>query len=480
MAKVAPSAVQVEEAILGLMMLNPDAVDTVLTALTPDCFYMEKNQTIYKSIQHLAQKSAHVDTISVMQELLKTHELDAIGGGHELNRLTDKVSSAVGIEGYCMIVLQKFMAREMIRVCGQILFDAYDPATDVFTLLDTAEQTLLGIAQNNLKGDMIRIDSVLMKTVKNIEERRMNDTTITGIPSGFPKLDEATRGWQAGDLIIIAARPSVGKTALALHLADHAADNSIKRFPVAVWSLEMGAESLVERMLSQKSEILLHRIQTGRLDDEQMKQLYQKGIQALHDLNIYFDENTGLTLNNLRAKARRLKKKHNLGLIIVDYMQLMSIGDDSRNREQEIAKISRGLKNLAKELKIPVIALSQLSRDIEKRSGFKKKPQLSDLRESGSIEQDADVVVFLWAPDEEEVAEDRSLSNVRYARIAKQRNGVLANIDLEFNNGIQKFKQREEQPKKIPEKEAKKLGLPGKNMLKIPALPYAEAEENPF
>lgn len=459
LSKVPPSAVEVEKAILGVMLLEKDCVDTVLDLLRPDCFYVDAHKIIFQAIQRMAQKSLHIDLISVVQELKTTDELESAGGPYALTILQNGVTSSASVEQWCHIILEKYMAREMIRICGQAVNDAYKEGSDIFSLLDFAEQNLLGIGDRVIRGEMTKIDAVLVDAMNRIEGWRKNDSTITGVPSGIPKLDKITRGWQPGDLIILAARPSVGKTALALHLVDHAADNSTGNFPVAVWSLEMDAVSLVLRLLAKKSEMLLHRIQTGRMDDDQMTMLYNDGVKKLADLNIFFDDNPGLTLNSLRAKARRLKKKKNIGLILIDYLQLMSIGEDTRNREQEISKISRGLKNLAKELQVPIIALSQLSRDVEKRTGKKRAPQLSDLRESGAIEQDADVVIFLWAPDEEEIEADRNLENVRYVKIAKQRNGVLGSITLEFKNGIQKFKEMDDLPSVSPEK-AKKIGLP--------------------
>jgi replicative DNA helicase len=346
------------------------------------------------------------------------------------------VSSAT-VENHSKIIAQKHLAREMIKVGLQIVDEAYKGSTDVFNLLDESEEQLLSLGRKHVQGEIKGIDSVLVKAIQKIEEWRLQNTHITGVPSGFPQVDRATRGWQNTDLIILAARPSIGKTSLALRLARNAAE----AVPVAVWSLEMEDVQLVLRMLAAESGMMLHRIQTGQLSDGDMKKLYRDGIHTLAGTKIFIDDEPGLTLMKLRAKARRLKKKQGIGLILIDYLQLMSGDDKKGNREQEISRISRGLKLLAKELKIPVIALSQLSRAVESRTGPKRAPQLSDLRESGSIEQDADIVTFLWGPEEEEIEQDASLRNRRYMRIAKARNGMLMTINFELNKDTQEWEE---------------------------------------
>jgi len=284
------------------------------------------------------------------------------------------------------------------------------------------------------------MDTVLVKTLQKIEGWRKNNSDMTGKPTGFPALNRATRGFQDGDLVYVGARPSVGKSALALKIASENAKNKI---PVGIWNLEMDFIQQCLRMLAAESEISLHRLQTGQLDDDQMKTLHRDGVSKLAKYNIFFNPTPVVTMNGFCSQARRLKKKKNIGLIILDYLQLIT-GSDKNNREQQIAEYSRRLKLLARELGIPIIALSQLGRDIEKRSGKKRSPILSDFRESGAIEQDADVVMFLWAPDEDEIDQDASLLNRIYCRVAKQRNGMLLTVNLELDRSIQKFKQAEE------------------------------------
>lgn len=466
--KVPPQAKGMEEAVLGAIQSEPGILDRVLEFITDESFYVEAHQHIFRAMVSLHKKSQPTDTRMVVEELKRMEKLEVVGGPYYVTKLTDSVVSTASVEQYSQIIAQKYMAREMIRVGGEIISQAYEDSTDVFEILDQAEEQILSIGRKHIQGDVKGIDQVLVKAVNKIEEWRQLDTHVTGIPSGYPQLDRATRGWQNTDLIILAARPSVGKTSLALAIARNAAINQIKPVPVAVWSLEMEDVQLVLRMLAAESGIMLHQIQTGRLDDSQMADLYRKGIQTLAGTKIFIDDEAGLTLFRLRAKARRLKKKQNIGLIIVDYLQLMSSDDSRGNREQEVSKISRGLKLLAKELKVPIIALSQLSRAVENRTGPKKQPQLSDLRESGAIEQDADLVAFLWAPDDEEIEQDASLRNRRYFRIAKARNGMLITIDFELNKHTQEW---EETP---PESSLKPMQQAIQN---APRMPYADKED---
>lgn len=429
-------------------MLNRDVLDSVTLILSPECFYREQNQRVCSAIYSLNALNNPVDSMSVFEHLKSTDEIELAGGMYYLSVLTNAFTGSVHTaEHYAKIVFQKFMQREMIRVCSGVVNEAYEPGTDAFDLMNRAEQSLLKISSTHIKGDMIGIESVLVKSVNRIEEWRKSDSTITGIPSGFPKLDAATRGWQNGNLIILGARPSVGKTALALHLVKNA---TMAGKVVGVWSLEMDATALALRMMAAEAEMNLHRIQTGRLDDDQMGMLHRDGVLPIAKRGrLFFDDSSSVSIYDLRAKARRLKKKHNLGMILIDYLQLMSGSGNSNNREGEISEISRELKKLAKELQVPVIALSQLSREVEKRAGKKRQPQLSDLRESGAIEQDADLVMFLWGPEEDEIAAnietDPGIVYRRYVKIAKQRDGSLASMSLEFKNEIQVFKEIEDQ-----------------------------------
>lgn len=444
--KVPPQAKDLEEAVLGAIMLEKSAFDTVAEILKPECFYVESNQRIYRSMQGLQQKNLPIDLLTVVEELKFREELDVVGGPYYVSKLTNAVVSSANIEAHSRIILQKFIQRELIRISGEIIGDAYEDSTDVFELLDEAESKLFEITNNHLRKDYASIDTVLVKTIQRIEDLRTRQDEISGVPTGFHLLDRITYGWQPTDLIILAARPSVGKTAFALNLARNAALHPTKPTAVGFFSLEMSAGQLVQRILSAESEIWLEKIARGRLEEHEMKQLYKKGIERLASAPIHIDDTAALNIFELRAKCRRLKNKHNVGLIIIDYLQLMSGTSENRNtnREQEISRISRDLKGLAKELNIPILALSQLSREVEKRGAKEgqKIPQLSDLRESGAIEQDADMVMFLYRPEYYDItANEMGESNKgeTHVRIAKHRNGQLDTIKLKALLHIQKF-----------------------------------------
>ena len=442
--KLPPQAKDLEEAVLGAIMLEKSAFDTVVEILKPECFYVEANQRIYRAMQSLAQKSQPIDILTVVEELKRKEELELIGGPYYVTKLTNMVVSTANIDAHSRIILQKFIQRELIRISGEIISDSYEDSTDVFDLLDDAESKLFEITNNHLRKNFDPIDRVLVKTIQRIEDLRHKNEDITGIPSGFASLDRVTYGWQNTDLVILAARPSVGKTAFALNLARNAALHATKPTPVGLFSLEMSAGQLVQRILAAESEILLEKIARGKLEEHEMKQLYAKGIQRLGQAPIFIDDTPALNIFELRAKCRRLKNKHNIGMVIIDYLQLMSGTNENRNgnREQEISKISRDLKGLAKELGIPIIALSQLSREVEKRKEGNKMPQLSDLRESGAIEQDADMVMFLYRPEYYDITTNEMGDSNRgetHVRIAKHRNGSLETIKLRALLHIQKF-----------------------------------------
>jgi len=442
--KLPPQAKDLEEAVLGAIMLEKSAFDTVVEILKPECFYVEAHQQIYRAMQSLAQKSQPIDILTVVEELKRKEELELIGGPYYVTKLTNMVVSTANIDAHSRIILQKFIQRELIRISGEIISDSYEDSTDVFDLLDDAESKLFEITNNHLRKNFDPIDRVLVKTIQRIEDLRHKNEDITGIPSGFASLDRVTYGWQNTDLIILAARPSVGKTAFALNLARNAALHPTKPTPVGLFSLEMSAGQLVQRILAAESEILLEKIARGKLEEHEMKQLYAKGIQRLGQAPIFIDDTPALNIFELRAKCRRLKNKHNIGMIIIDYLQLMSGTHENRNgnREQEISKISRDLKGLSKELGIPIIALSQLSREVEKRKEGNKMPQLSDLRESGAIEQDADMVMFLYRPEYYDITTNEMGDSNRgetHVRIAKHRNGSLETIKLRALLHIQKF-----------------------------------------
>jgi replicative DNA helicase len=459
--KVPPQAKDLEEAVLGAIMLEKSAFDTVIEILKPECFYVEAHQRIYRAMQSLANKSQPIDILTVAEELKSKEELEMVGGPYYVTKLTNAVVSAANIEAHARIILQKFIQRELIRISGEIIGDAYEDSTDVFDLLDDAESKLFEITNNHLRKNFDTIDSILVKTIQRIEDLRHKNEEVTGVPSGFTHLDKVTYGWQNTDLIILAARPAVGKTAFALNLARNAAMHPTKPTGVALFSLEMSAGQLVQRILAAESEIWLEKIARGKLEEHEMKQLYARGIQRLAQAPLFIDDTPALNIFELRAKCRRLKNKHNIGMIIIDYLQLMSGTSEGRtsNREQEISNISRNLKGLAKELNVPIMALSQLSRAVEQRGAKEgsRVPQLSDLRESGAIEQDADMVMFLYRPEYYDVttsAEGENIKGLTEVKIAKHRNGSLETIKLKALLHIQKFTNWDEDP-------YSGIGLPG-------------------
>ena len=445
--KVPPQAKDLEEAVLGAIMLEKGAFDAIIEILKPECFYVDAHQRIFSAMQGLANKSQPIDILTIAEELRFREQLDMVGGAYYVTKLTNAVVSAANIEAHARIILQKYIQRELIRISGEIISDAFEDSTDVFDLLDDAESKLFEITNNNLRKNFESIDSVLVNTIKRIEDMRHKNEDVTGVPSGFPSLDRVTYGWQSTDLIILAARPAVGKTAFALNLARNAVMHASKPTGVAVFSLEMSAGQLVQRILSAESEIWLEKISRGKMEEHEMKQLYAKGVQRLAQAPLFIDDTPALNIFELRAKCRRLKTRNNIGLVIIDYLQLMSGTGEGKqtNREQEISNISRNLKGLAKELSIPIIALSQLSRAVETRGAGKdgnKMPQLSELRESGAIEQDADMVMFLYRPEYYDITTNELGENNRgetHVRIAKHRNGSLETIKLRALLHIQKF-----------------------------------------
>lgn len=448
LGKVPPQSRELEEAVLGALMLEKAAFDLIANILKPECFYVESHQVIFRAILQLSADNKPVDLLTVVEELRTMSALDEVGGPYYISKLTNAVVSAANIEAHSRIILEKFIQRELIRISSEVINEAYDDATDVFDLLDHAESKLFEITNGHLKKEFDTLSKVVMSTVTRIDEMRARKEELTGVPSGFPTLDRVTYGWQPSDLIILAARPSVGKTAFALNLARNAALHPTKPTAVAFFSLEMSSSQLVQRILSAESEIWLEKISRGRMEDHEMQQLYKKGIEPLTKANIFIDDSAALNIFELRAKCRRLKNKHNVGIILIDYLQLMSGTSDNKNgnREQEISTISRNLKQLAKELQIPIIALSQLSRDVEKRKDSNKVPQLSDLRESGAIEQDADMVLFLYRPDYYDITTNDMGEDTKgdvYVKIAKHRNGSLENIKLKAKLYIQKFVESE-------------------------------------
>jgi len=437
--KVPPQAIELEEAVLGAIMLEKDAVISVLDILQPLSFYKEAHQKIYRAIVDLSSNQKPIDILTVTEELRSKKELEEVGGPFYITQLTSRVASAAHIEYHARIVAQKFIQRELIRVSTDIQSRAYDDSIDVDDLLDMSEQELFEIAEGNIKRETARINVLMQMAIEQIEEASKREDSLSGVPSGYTKLDRITSGWQKSDLIIVAARPSMGKTAFALSMARNISVEHNK--PVAVFSLEMSSLQLVNRLIVSETELPSNRIRNGNLDEKEWKQLDAK-IKSLVEAPLFIDDTPAISIFELRAKCRRLKLQYNVELIIVDYLQLMSGPVEARgNREQEVSNISRSLKAIAKELNIPIIAISQLNRSVEMRSGS-KRPQLSDLRESGAIEQDADMVIFIHRPEKYGITEDADgNSTVGLAEIivAKHRNGPVGDIQLRFRDETAKF-----------------------------------------
>ena len=440
--KIPPQAPELEEAVLGAIMLEKDKLAEVLEIIqSPDCFYVDANQKIYAGIRRLFDKGMPVDLLTVTEEMRKSNELEIVGGAYYLTKLTMSVVSSAHVEAHARIVMEKFIQRELIRISGQVIGDAYEDSTDVFDLLDKAESNLYEITDKHLRKNFKSLKEVLVKTVHEIEEAKNKKDDLTGVPSSFVPLDKLTSGWQKTDLIILAARPAVGKTAFCLNLAMNAAMNPGKPYPVAFFSLEMGAGQLVKRMLAAVTEVSMDAITKGRMQEHEFVQMTQR-MNKLAAAPIFLDDQAALNIFELRAKARRLKQKHDIQLIIIDYLQLMQASiNQGGNREQEISKISRDLKALAKELEIPIIALSQLNRGVESRKES-KVPQLSDLRESGAIEQDADMVMFLYRPEYYGINNDemgQAIEGETHIHVAKHRNGSTDTVKVRFIKEYQKF-----------------------------------------
>lgn len=437
--KLPPQALDMEEAVLGALLLEKDALHRIMDVLQPDMFYKDANKTIFEVILGLFQNSDPIDILTVKNALRKAGTLEKVGGAFYLTELTSRVNSSANIEYHARIIAEKHILRSLITISDGVIKEAYDETTDVFELLDKAEQQLFEVSETNLRRNYLGMNELVIKTLERLEEMRGKDSSVTGIPSGMIELDKMTAGWQKTDLVIIAARPAMGKTALTLTLARNAA----MRFnePVAFFSLEMAAVQLVQRMVCSESELDAQKVRTGRLEDYEWKQLVTR-IGNLSKAPIYIDDTPALSIWDLRAKCRRLKAEKGIGMVVIDYLQLMSgNANKAGNREQEIAGISRALKEMAKELDVCMIALSQLSRAVESRGGD-KRPVLSDLRESGSIEQDADMVMFLYRPEYYgfETDEDgNSTQGMAELIIAKQRNGPTGTCKLQFIGQYGKF-----------------------------------------
>ncbi|CCZ06226.1 MULTISPECIES: replicative DNA helicase [Culturomica] len=438
--KVPPQAVDLEEAVLGALMLEKDAFAVVGDLLKPECFYKDAHQRIFRAVHQLFIKDEPVDLLTVSEKLKSTGELEQVGGYYYLSQLTSRVASAAHIEFHARIIVQKFIQRKLIGVCTELQDMAYDEATDVADLVDKAQKSVFDIADGNIQKDTAEIAPIIEDAIRGIEAASKRPDGISGIPSGFTALDEVTSGWQNSDLVIIAARPAMGKTAFVLSMARNMAVTY--KQPIAVFSLEMSSVQLVNRLIASETELGSEKIKNGRLSEDEWKHLHSK-IKTLITAPILVDDTPALSIFELRAKCRRLKQKYDIKVIIIDYLQLMTAGADMRgNREQEVSMISRQLKIIAKELNIPVLALSQLNRGVELRTGDAKKPMLSDLRESGAIEQDADMVLFIHRPEKYGImtdAQGNSLKGIADIIIAKHRNGAVGEIQLRFRSELTQF-----------------------------------------
>jgi replicative DNA helicase len=444
LGRIPPQAIDLEEAVLGAVMLEKDAILEVIDILSPECFYKEEHQKIFQAVLNLSSNNKAIDILTVTEELKKNKVLEEVGGPLYITQLTSRVASAAHLEYHSRIVAQKYIQRELIRVSSEIQSKAFEDSMDVNDLLDFSEAELFNITQGNIKKESQKINVLIKEAIAQIEEAGKRADSLIGIPSGYTKLDRLTNGWQKSDLVIIAARPSMGKTAFVLSMARNMAVEHNRS--VAVFSLEMASLQLVNRLIVAETELPSHRIRNGKLAEFEWQQLDYK-IKKLVEAPIYIDDTPAISIFELRAKCRRLKRQYNIDIVIIDYLQLMSGTSDTKfSREQEVSAISRALKSIAKELDIPVIALSQLNRSVEIRGG-NKRPQLSDLRESGAIEQDADMVIFIHRPEVygfNTDEEGNSLIGMAEIILAKHRNGPIGDIQLKFTKELAKFTDLEE------------------------------------
>ena len=438
---VQPHSEEAELAVLGSMLSSKEAIDQSIQWLEPKDFYKDAHMKIFSAMQKLSDKAEPIDTLSVSEYLKKNNDLDAVGGIYFLTGLVEMVPTAAHIKRYANIVKEKAQLRNLISLSHKITKEAYDDSLDVSEILEKSEKSMFEITQNQMKGGFKQINEGIISALDDLEEKRKKDSVVTGVPSGLLDLDELTSGFQKGELVIIAGRPSMGKTALALSMIRNAALEA--DMGIGMFSLEMGNQSLAMRLLCAEARVNMHFVRTGKLPSKLWKNL---GLAAgeLEEAPIYLDDTPAITVRELRAKARRLVSKNKIDMIVVDYLQLMQGPRGIENRQQEISVISRSLKALAKEIDVPVVALSQLSRAVEQRQD--RRPQLSDLRESGAIEQDADVVIFLYRPwvysgeDEDEGKAEIIIS--------KQRNGPTGKIDATFIKQYARFENlsKEESP----------------------------------
>lgn len=438
---VPPQSLEIERVVLGALMIDKDAFSVVSELLHPETFYEPRHQKIYTAIRTLNMDERPVDIMTVTEELKREGTLEDVGGAPYIVDLSAKVASSAHIEYHATILAQKFLSRQLISFAGNIETKAFDESMDVEVLMQEAEGALFELSQKNMRQDFTQIDPVIKQAVEILQKASENSGGMTGVPTGYTKLDEMTSGWQASDLIIIAGRPAMGKTSFALSLAKNmAVDNNI---PIAFFSLEMNNVQLVNRLFSNVCEVQGSKILNGQLSPDEWER-FDKRLRNLQGKPIYLDDTPALSVFELRTKARRLVREKKVALIMIDYLQLMNAsGMKFGSRQEEVSTISRSLKGLAKELNIPIIALSQLSRNVEGREGLEgKRPQLSDLRESGAIEQDADMVLFVHRPEYYHILTDEKGNDLRGMAqiiIAKHRKGATGDVLLKFKGQYTRF-----------------------------------------
>ncbi len=450
--RIPPRDKDLEEAVLGALMLEKDAYTIVCDILKPECFYEPAHRKIYESIQHLGAAQKPIDMLTVTEQLRLDGYLDEVGGPVYVSELTSRVLSGANVEYHARIVAQKYLARELISFAGDIERQAYDESNDVDDLLQEAEGRLFEISQRNVKKDVTQIDPVIGQAIMQIQASSNRTSGLSGLETGYHDLDKLTSGWQSSDLIIIAARPAMGKTAFVLSMAKNMAVNY--NTPIAIFSLEMSNLQLVNRLISNVCELRGEKIKSGQLTPMEWDQLMSR-IKQLYGAPLFIDDTPSLSIFELRTKARRLVREHKVKFIIIDYLQLMNAsGMKFGSREQEVSMISRSLKQLAKELNIPIVALSQLNRSVESRGDSNskdgKRPQLSDLRESGAIEQDADMVCFIHRPEyylhSEYDAENNYIGGLAEFIVAKHRSGSVDDVKMRFRKEFARFENWDESP----------------------------------
>ncbi|PZM65108.1 replicative DNA helicase [Paenibacillus dendritiformis] len=442
--RIPPQNLEAEQAVLGAILLQAEALITAMERIQPEDFYDPAHQMIYEAMIELGEENQPVDLITLTAKLQAKQQLEDVGRISYLTKLANAVPTAANVDYYAQIIEEKSMMRRLIRTATQIVSEGYTGGEDVSGLLSDAERRILEISNRRSSTGFIAIKDVLMDVYERVEFLSEHQGGTTGIPSGFPDLDKMTSGFQRSDLIIVAARPSVGKTAFALNIAQNVGVRA--KETVAIFSLEMSAAQLVQRMICAESNVDAGRLRTGQLEDDDWEKLTMS-IAALSEAEVYIDDTPGVTVADIRAKCRRLKKERGLGMILIDYLQLIhGRGKPGENRQQEVSEISRTLKQIARELEVPVIALSQLSRGVEQRQD--KRPMMSDLRESGSIEQDADIVAFLYRDDY--YNQDTEKKNIIEIIIAKQRNGPVGTVELVFLKNFNKFVSYERNHHEMP------------------------------